>query len=75
MQDVLSAIGIGLGIFLFGVAAYALLFAWPIQLLWNDLMPSLFGLREISFGEAIEMGLLAGLLFKSYSGHSKKESD
>jgi hypothetical protein len=38
---------------------------YPTMLLWNWLVPSIFGLREINFGEALGLLLLAGFLFKS----------
>lgn len=32
----------------------ALLFVWGVQLLWNILMPEIFGLKMISFGKLLE---------------------
>ena len=47
------------------------LFALPVMWLWNDLVPGLFKLRAISFGEAFELLLLCGLLIKSGGSSSK----
>ncbi len=43
----------------------ALLFGLPLQFLWNQLMPSIFGLRYIGFWEACGLNLMAGILFRS----------
>jgi hypothetical protein len=43
--------------------AFGLIFSIFVRLLWNGLMPGMFGLREISFGQAFEMLILARLLF------------
>ncbi|MEH0153739.1 hypothetical protein V6R21_06295 [Limibacter armeniacum] len=47
------------------IVVAALIVSLPILFLWNDLMPELFGFKEINFWQALEMGLLAGVLFKS----------
>ena len=39
---------------------FALLLAWPVQLLWNWLIPGIFGLGRITFLQAFGMELLAG---------------
>jgi hypothetical protein len=43
--------------------AFGLIFSIFVRLLWNGLMPGLFGLREVSFGQAFGMLILARLLF------------
>lgn len=49
-----------------GVAAlFALLLGLPVMLLWNWLLPVLFGFKEITFVQAIGINLLSGLFFKS----------
>lgn len=40
---------------------WSLIFAWPMQLLWNWLVPSIFGLGKISFLQAFGLKLLFGL--------------
>ena len=47
------------------------LFAFPVMWLWNDLVPGLFRIRAISFGEAFELLLLCMLLIKSGGSSSK----
>lgn len=55
-----------IGRVLLGIAiavAFALGFGVFVQLLWNWLMPAVFGLSRITYGEAFGMLLLARLLF------------
>jgi hypothetical protein len=49
-----------------------LLFGLPLMILWNLLMPDIFGLPQIGFWQACGLQLMSGLLFKS-SVTSKKE--
>jgi hypothetical protein len=42
-----------------------ILFALPLQLLWNWLMPQLFNLPMITFWQALGLNLLAGILFRT----------
>lgn len=60
MKDTLGIVGII-------IAFVALLALYPlgIMLLWNWLMPSLFGLGTISFWEALGIKLLCSFLFSS----------
>lgn len=54
-----------LGIIL-GLAMYALIsavFAIPVLLLWNWLIPTIFGLTTITLGQAWGILVLCGLLF------------
>jgi len=46
-------------------AAAALLFGFIVMLLWNWLMPEIFGLAEISYIQAWGLLLLAHILIKS----------
>lgn len=50
----------------------AFLYGWPVMALWNWLMPSLFGLKTISFWEAIGLNILCSFLFKNSSSSSSK---
>lgn len=63
---IIKGIKIGLmiviGIFIFGTV---------LMLLWNVLMPSIFGLREISFWEGIGLLILAKIFFGSHYGGRK----
>ena len=36
----------------------------PVMLLWNSLIPALFGLQAISFWQALQLSLLCAILFK-----------
>jgi len=45
--------------------------ALPTMLLWNWLMPVIFGLIKISFLQALGLNLLCGLLFKNSSSSGK----
>lgn len=47
------------------VVVFSLLFALPVMLLWDWLMPAIFGLREITLFQAWGLSALSGLLFKS----------
>lgn len=42
-----------------------LLLAWPFMLLWNWLMPMIFGLTTLTFWQSFGLMLLASFLFKS----------
>ena len=56
------------GVVLF--AGIAFLFGLFVMLLWNWLMPSIFGLGEITYWQGWGLVLLAHILFKS--GHSQE---
>jgi hypothetical protein len=49
----------------------ALLFAVPVMLLWDWLMPTIFGLKEITLFQAWGLNFLCGLLFKSHNATKK----
>lgn len=49
----------------------ALILSLPVWLLWNWLMPAIFGLAQIKLTQALGLLLLSNLLFKS-SVASKK---
>ena len=64
---------VGLLVTLVGMSVgLALLLAWFVELLWNDLMPRLFKLTEIGFWDAFKLSLLCSLLFKSTGVSSSK---
>lgn len=42
----------------------SLLLAWPVKLLWNWLMPVIFGLPVITFWQAAGLMLLISILFR-----------
>ena len=49
----------------------ALTFSLPVMLLWDWLMPDIFGLGEISWMQAFGLVLLSGFLFRDSSSSSK----
>ena len=42
---------------------WSLILAWPMQMLWNWLVPTIFGLGKISFFQAFGLKFLLGLVF------------
>lgn len=52
-------------------AAVSLLTAYPVMLLWNWLLPSIFDGPTINFWEALGITLLCSLLFKPASSSKK----
>jgi hypothetical protein len=53
-------------LFLIGLLILAcMLFGGPLMVLWNWLMPTIFGLPYITFWQACGLQLMAALLFKS----------
>ncbi|MBN2199105.1 MAG: hypothetical protein JW747_04575 [Candidatus Aminicenantes bacterium] len=55
-------------------AFFAFLFGIVVKLLWNWLMPALFGLGTITFWQAFGIVLLAKILFGGH-GHGSREHD
>ena len=51
----------------------ALLCALPVMLLWDWLMPELFGLGEITLFQAWGLSMLCGLLLKTSVTYRKSE--
>jgi len=68
IRIVLMIIG---GVILGTLAAF--IFGWVVMLLWNWLMPSIFGLPVIGFWKAWGLVVLAHILFKS--GHHRPDHD
>jgi hypothetical protein len=59
------------GLVILGVlaaAAFALAFGWFVMLLWNWLMPLIFGLGAISYWQAFGLVVLAKLIFGAVGG-------
>lgn len=54
--------------FLVGIS---LIMALPTMLLWDWLMPELFGLKEITLFQAWGVNFLSGMLFKSHTSTGK----
>lgn len=68
-------LGIGLGVLVVGGI---FLFGLFVKLLWNWLMPEIFGLPEISYWQGWGLLILSSILFKDFgsgSSDSKGRSD
>jgi len=60
-MDVLKGLFAIIGI----VGVVALILGLPLMLLWNWLMPQIFGLTEITFWQAVGLNFLSSILFKT----------
>lgn len=61
-----------IGAAILAVFALAAIMSLPVMLLWDWLMPSIFGLRSITWFEAWGLMFLCGLLFKSHTTVERK---
>ena len=43
-------------------------FVWAVSALWNGLMPEIFGLRTISYWQALGLMVLSWILFGGFRG-------
>ena len=57
IHDILLVVGV--------LILACLLFGAPLMVLWNWLMPTIFGLPEITFWQACGLNILSALLFRS----------
>jgi hypothetical protein len=48
---------------------FALAFGWLVMLLWNKLMPSLFGLPLVNYWQSVGLVVLTKLLFGGFGPH------
>ncbi len=55
-----------------GIALLALIFGYVVMLLWNWLMPGIFGLGVVTFWQAVGIVVLAKLLFGGFGGGGSK---
>ncbi len=58
-----------------GMAAFVFIGGEIVQQLWNWLLPALFGLRRITFWQAIGILLLCRILFGGFGGHGPSRSN
>jgi hypothetical protein len=58
-----------------GAAAFAFVFGYFVMLLWNWLMPALFGLALINFWKAVGIVFLARMIFGGFGHGHKHRSD
>jgi hypothetical protein len=67
------------GLAIFGISMaviFAFAFGWLVMILWNHLMPSLFGLNTITYLQSVGLLVLAKLLFGGFghpAGHPHKD--
>lgn len=54
----------------FGIAVLCTI---PTYLLWNWLMPNIFGLKSITLLQALGLNMLCRILFKGFNTGSKKD--
>ena len=73
-SKIFKPVGMIIGGILLGVLI-AFLFGWLVMLLWNWLMPPIFGLTTITFWQAWGLVVLAHLLFKAGHGHKHDHDD
>ena len=57
LEGILTVIGL--------LMLVVMLLGLPLQLLWNWLMPNIFGLKYITFWEAVGINTISSILFKS----------
>lgn len=62
---------LGLKIFLgflmgIGIIGLIFIFGWVVMLLWNWLMPEIFGLKQISYWQGWGLLILSSILFKDF---------
>jgi hypothetical protein len=67
MEDALKLIVVVVGT----LCLMAILMGLPLQLLWNWLMPRIFGLPTIGFWEAVGLNVISSILFKTTINNKK----
>lgn len=72
-MDKLDDMVLGILIFVAFLFLIVTLMALPTMFLWNALMPDLFELPTITFGQAIMVNFLTTILFKPINLNSNKE--
>ena len=66
MDNIITTIAVIVGVLL-ALFGASILFAVPVWLLWNWIVPGLFGLSKLTLLKAWGLTLLCGLLFKGSS--------
>ncbi len=64
---------LGVALFVGIMVIWAVCLALPVMLLWNWLIPFIFGLTKIGFFKALGLTLLCNILFKSSTTVNKKD--
>ena len=65
MKDRIKPIVVGIVAFVIMSVIVALIFGLPVMLLWNWLMPDIFGCKTITYLQASGLFLLCALLFQT----------
>ena len=60
MRNTIEALAMFLGL----LAIIIVLLGYPVMLLWNWLIPEIFGLSKITFWQAIGLNVLCTILFR-----------
>jgi hypothetical protein len=60
----------------FPIAGVAIifLFSWVVMLLWNGILPTIIGVKEISFWQSMGILALSKILFSGFHGGHKHRS-
>jgi hypothetical protein len=54
---------------------WSLVLAWPVQLLWNWLVPGIFGLGKITFFQAFGLKVLFGFVLGKVTIEDKRKRE
>lgn len=66
LKTILKVIGVIIGILALFIGI--LLFcSWAVQWLWNSFVPDIFGLVELTYGQAMSLFILCSFLFGKYN--------
>lgn len=57
-----------------GIIGLIFLFGWVVMLLWNWLMPEIFGLKQISYWQGWGLLILSSILFRGFPSGSNDGS-
>lgn len=69
--EIIAKVVSGVVLVLGMAVAIALFISLPVMWLWDAVMPELFGLKAITWTQALWLALLCSLLFKSSTSKSK----
>ncbi|MEK6881842.1 MAG: hypothetical protein AABY22_19650 [Nanoarchaeota archaeon] len=72
MKDLIQKTFVVIGVLVIFGPIIALVVGFPTMLLWNWLMPPIFGLPEISFLQAVGLFLLSNILIRNSSSVKSK---
>lgn len=73
-ESVLSFTAVSVISFLM-IVVWSLVLAWPVQLLWNWLVPGIIGLGRITFFQAFGLKVLLGLTLGKMAIEDKQKKE